>query len=107
MKSTLIPLAAALVIAAAGPAYAETASLRYDDLDLFTSAGKATFDARVEQTLRAACPAQTLTGTRISNDRGTAECNSEARKQIAAQLASRGGAGRLAAQAMTRSAALD
>ena len=107
MQQSFLPFAVAFAIATGGPALADTANLRFDDLDLSTAAGKATFGARIEHTLRTACPAQVVTGSRIAHDDGTVECKRDVRKQIAAQLAARGATGRLAAQVISRSAALD
>lgn len=94
MNSPTIALkaAAALALAAAvsAPALAETAVFRFDDLDLSTAAGKATFDARIETTLRLVCPPSDVTGTRIPDNQSRAECMRQARKQIVDRLAAQG-----------------
>lgn len=96
MKYSSLVLAAALALAASGPAHADTAVFRYNDLDLASPAGKATFEARIDATLRRACIETATTGTRIPNNRARRECIAQARKQIVEQLAAQGIAPKLA-----------
>lgn len=96
MKFSSLALATALAFAVSGPALADTALFRYNDLDLATPAGKTTFEARIEATVRRACPITEITGTRIPRSQSRAECMSLARKQIVDQLAAQGVTAKLA-----------
>ncbi len=80
-------------IAPVTAAYADTAQLRINDLDLSTAAGKAELDRRIEKVAAKACPAQTTTGSRIPDREGQKLCMADVRKQIEARLANREGRG--------------
>jgi UrcA family protein len=89
------PLIASLALAALGastivlapPALAGAATLRTSDLDLTTEAGKAELSRRIDAAVNQACPAETITGSRIANQSAREECVAEARKQIQAHVA--------------------
>jgi UrcA family protein len=80
------PFIAFVLAAIAVPAFAQPpVSLRIDDLDLDTPAGKATLDARIEAVAKAMCGAEPRTGTRIPSR----DCVSSVREEIAAKLEAR------------------
>jgi UrcA family protein len=97
--SKLIITAAALAalslsaIAPVSAAFADTAQLRVNDLDLSTAAGKAELARRIETVAVKACPAVTTTGSRIPDREGQKLCMADVRKQIEARLSAREGRG--------------
>lgn len=74
-------------------AQATGVALRYNDLDLSTDAGRAELDRRIDRVMRQACPAETITGSRIAVESARAECIAAVRRQIDVKLASRSGGG--------------
>lgn len=83
-----LSLQAAIVSA---PALADTAELRYNDLDLSTDAGQAELAKRIDATARRVCKPETVTGSRIPNRGAQEQCIADAKRQIEAQMASRAG----------------
>ncbi|MGE3690666.1 MAG: UrcA family protein [Novosphingobium sp.] len=79
-------LAAIALPLAAMPAHAETAQLRYDDLDLATEAGKAELSRRIDTVAQKACPLESITGSRIQLRDEQARCMADVRRQIASKL---------------------
>lgn len=75
----------------AGAASADTAQLRYNDLDLTTEAGKAELAKRIDATVRKACTPETVTGSRIPNRAAQEQCIVDARRQIEEKIAMRAG----------------
>ena len=84
---TLTLLAPALGLAA--EAGAAGVAFRYNDLDLGTQAGRAELEKRIDAVMRAACPEESTSGSRISISGARAECMAEVRRQINARMASR------------------
>lgn len=85
----ILALPLALTVTAI-PALADTALFRFEDLDLSGLAGLAQLDARLEATVRRACPAAKATGTRMVETAAHRVCMDDARKQIVDHLAARG-----------------
>lgn len=88
-KTALAATLPALVLSAA--AWADTAELRYKDLDLSTETGRAELAKRVDAVARKACTPETITGSRIPNRSAQERCIDDAKRQIEAQLAARSG----------------
>ncbi|MBD3729831.1 MAG: UrcA family protein [Sphingomonadales bacterium] len=84
--------AAAMIgsIALAGPAYAETMSIQYKDLNLATAKGQKILEARIDQAAREVCGANDLrTGTRVRSaaERAcVADAKAKAKEQFAALI---------------------
>lgn len=76
----------ASTLAFAPAAFAATAQLRVDDIDLTTEAGKATLSARIDEAARRACRTQAHTGTRIASRQGLDACMAEVRRQVETRL---------------------
>jgi UrcA family protein len=88
MKAFPIAIAAALgAVLAAQPAFAESASIQFKDLDLSTSAGQKQLDNRIDTAARKVCGFDKLTtGTRIP-DKEARVCVAEAKQKIVKQVA--------------------
>ena len=92
MRLLKAALAAALpALALSNAALADTAQLRYNDLDLSTEAGQAELARRVDAVARKACTPETITGSRIPNRSAQERCIVDAKRQIETQLAARAG----------------
>lgn len=87
--SMKLAVAAAAALCLATPALADSATLRFDDLDLASPAGKAALERRIEQVLQQVCSAESVTGTRIPNRKAIDACRADAQRQIEAQVARR------------------
>ena len=89
-KSTLITMAAIAVCGAAAPAVAQDSdapqvAVRYDDLNLSTTAGRDRLDTRVRTAIRAMCTDSsrlTLRQRAVAQD-----CMAQAKRSIEPQLA--------------------
>ncbi|HMO69523.1 MAG TPA: UrcA family protein [Novosphingobium sp.] len=77
----------ASTLAFAPAAFAATAQLRIDDIDLSTEAGRTTLSARIDEAARRACRTQPHTGTRIASREGLDGCMADVRRQIERRLA--------------------
>lgn len=88
MKRPLIVLAALVALGAtAAPAYAQSLSISYRDLDLSTEQGQKALDRRIDSAVRKYCGTnERITGTRISASESR-ECYAETMKQAKAQFA--------------------
>lgn len=88
MKRPLVVLAAVAAFGAtAAPAYADTLSIPYRDLDLSTAEGQKALDRRIDGAVREFCALdQQLTGTRIAT-RESRKCYAETRRQADKQFA--------------------
>lgn len=75
--------ATALSVAAAGSASAQTAHVPFGDLDLSSTAGAATFDARVDIAAKTMCRRAVRPGSRIND---SAFCTAAFRAEALAQL---------------------
>lgn len=89
----LTTFAPALAFGLAAEAGAAGVAFRYNDLDLGTEAGRAELEKRIDSAMRAACPDETITGSRITVSGARAECMAEVRRQINARMASRPASG--------------
>ncbi len=76
----------ALALLGAGAAQAQTAQVRYADLNLSSAAGQAELDRRIEAAARRACAAELSTGSRIENRDDLSRCKALVRAQVAAAL---------------------
>jgi UrcA family protein len=86
MKTPLIALAAFATLLAA-PAFAESITVQYKDLDLSTEAGQKELDSRIDSAARKVCDYyKTTTGTRIP-DKEARDCVAEAKKKIEKRIA--------------------
>lgn len=88
MKSPLFAITAAAVLGAvATPAFAESLSIPYQDLNLATAEGQKALDRRIDDAVREFCGMdRTATGTRISS-REARQCYAETRAQAQKQFA--------------------
>lgn len=86
-------IALAITIAAApATGLAESsagATVRTDDLDLTTAAGKATLDRRTNTAAMQVCAGETATESRISAAQARQQCIDDVREQIRRQLVRR------------------
>ncbi len=89
MKSIFAPAIALAVLAApfasamaASPPPAQ--SVKFNDLDLESAAGKKTLDARIRNAARRVCDREVTTGTRLANG----ACIEDIRRQVLAQVES-------------------
>lgn len=83
------PIAAALLGLAltAAPAFADTISVQYKDLDLSTTEGQKTLDHRIDVAARQVCGYDAITtGTRLRSS-ASVECYKNARAQVQHQVA--------------------
>ncbi|MCZ8320509.1 MAG: UrcA family protein [Novosphingobium sp.] len=81
------PLFAALIITAAAPAVAQSdVSIKTNDLDLSSEAGRATLEKRIAVAERRVCNGQLATESRIQTSIIQRECKAEFRRQVEAQL---------------------
>ena len=87
-RTALIALAAASTAIIAAPAAAETAKLKWKDLDLSTEAGRTELDRRIGVAADQLCRLDSVTGSILPRP-ATPECLAEARDQIQTKLASR------------------
>ncbi|AKM09559.1 UrcA family protein [Croceicoccus naphthovorans] len=86
MKTVSI-IAAAAGLAIAAPAFAESVSVEYSDLNLSTEAGQKELDRRLNNAARQVCGMdQKLTGTRVPS-RESRECYKNARAQFEQSIA--------------------
>ncbi|NMW32683.1 UrcA family protein [Altererythrobacter sp. RZ02] len=86
MKKTLISLATMAALAATTPAYAETKSVDYRDLNLASPQGQAALQKRLDHAAREVCGLNTKTlGTRIRSS-DAQKCYIAAKKQAASQM---------------------
>ncbi|MBJ7484673.1 UrcA family protein [Brevundimonas sp.] len=83
MTRTIATVLAACTLAAAGAASAQEARIAYGDLDLATTAGAATFDARVQKAARSFCRESRGATSRISD---RTACERAVREEAMAQL---------------------
>ena len=89
MKRPLVTLAAAAALfgAAATPAFADSLSIPYQDLNLATAEGQEALDRRIDNAVREFCGVgEQTTGTRISS-RKARQCYAETRAQAGKQFA--------------------
>lgn len=88
MKRYLVAMTAAAVLGgAATPAFAESLSIPYHDLNLSTAEGQKTLDRRIDKAAREFCGLdQTTTGSRISS-RESRQCYADTKKQAQKQFA--------------------
>ncbi|WP_165271766.1 UrcA family protein [Pelagerythrobacter rhizovicinus] len=87
MKRHLVALTAAAVLgAAATPAFAESLSIPYQDLNLATAEGQKTLDLRIEKAVRDFCAMNPRTGSRIISGESR-QCYAEMKKQVQTQFA--------------------
>jgi UrcA family protein len=92
MKAHSWILAAAALLGSTVPAMAaqnNVATLRYDDLNLASDAGKATLDQRIDRAARQVCSDIVMTGSRTGEHALRLRCESDARAQAKAQLTRR------------------
>lgn len=68
---------------------ARPAQVRYADLDLSTSAGRATLDKRIATAARTVCAEPAETGSLARNTRAERVCRADVRAQAEARLAER------------------
>lgn len=85
MTRILTP-AIALVLLGATAAQAQTAEVRFADLNLSSQAGQAELDRRVELASRRVCTAEPQSHTRLPDRRAAERCKAEVRAQVAAAL---------------------
>lgn len=86
---TMRPLFAVLLIAATAPALAQEPggfSIKTDDLNLASEAGRATLERRISGAERQLCMSATATGSRSRAAQEQKACKAEVRRQIAAQI---------------------
>lgn len=84
---TLAAAAVALASAAlATPVLAATAQLRFDDLDMTSTGGKAAFERRAKQAITEACGEAGVTGSRLPST-VFSTCARDVQHQIEQQLA--------------------
>ena len=69
-------------------AQANHVQVRYGDLDLSTSAGRATLDKRIGTAARSACT-ETAEGSQAAADRATRKCRAAVRAEATDRIASR------------------
>lgn len=87
MKRHFVALTAAAVLgAAATPAFAESLSIPYQDLNLATAEGQKALDRRIDEAVRDFCGMEPNTGSRISST-GSRRCYAETKKQVQTQFA--------------------
>ncbi|MFM6930941.1 MAG: UrcA family protein [Novosphingobium sp.] len=87
MKILFAPAIALAVLAApfaSAMAASPPQSVQFSDLDLETSAGQKTLDARIRNAARRVCDGESRVGTRL----GTAKCVEDVRQQVIAQVES-------------------
>jgi UrcA family protein len=88
MKSIIAPALALAVMAtpfaAAVAAPPQPGAVQFNDLDLDTTAGKKTLDARIRNAARRVCDSESRVGTRLA--RGA--CIEDVRRQVLAQVES-------------------
>ena len=78
--------AVALALLGTTAARAETAEVRYADLNLASPAGKAELERRVAVAARRACRIEAPAATRIADRTEVERCKAEVRAQVAAAL---------------------
>ena len=76
----------ALALLGTGAAQAQTAQVRYADLNLSSAAGQAELDRRIEAAARRACAAELPSGSRIEDRSDLSRCKAQVRAQVAAAL---------------------
>ena len=90
MTQRLLSLAAlATAFALPVAAFADTATLRYDDLDLATAAGQAQLATRIDTAAARACSQRPVTGSIIANARNQTRCIAAVRQQLSARFEGR------------------
>ena len=86
MKTPLIALAAFATLLAV-PAFAESITVQYKDLDLSTEAGQKQLNSRIDSAARKVCGFSDLrTGTRVPTKEAR-DCVAEAHRQLQKQIA--------------------
>ncbi len=87
MKAPLIAIAAAFGAALiAQPAFAESVTVQYKDLDLASDAGQKELDNRIDSAARKVCGfSQRTTGTRIP-DKEARDCVAEAKQKLVKRI---------------------
>lgn len=93
-RTSLTALLTALALGLAAPALAETATIKFHDLDLSTEAGQASLEARIKSAARRVCDDGVLTGTRIPHYAQRDACFASVQRQVAEQLAAREAVGK-------------
>ena len=83
MTRTIASVLAACALAAAGSASAQEVRIAFGDLDLATTAGAATFDARIDKAARKFCRGAHRPASRISN---RVACERAVREEAVSQL---------------------
>jgi UrcA family protein len=78
--------AAALALLGAGAVQAGTAEVRFADLNLASSAGRAELDRRIESAARRACVQDAPTASRFEDRKQQNRCKAQVRAQVAAAL---------------------
>lgn len=86
MRKFLSAAAALTVLATTAPAFADTALVRFGDLDLSSASGKSELQARIERAAVRVCTQHHETGTIIGTVAPSKACLADARRQIAAQV---------------------
>jgi UrcA family protein len=86
MKTTIIALAGFATLLSA-PAFAESISVQYKDLDLSTGAGQKELDSRIDSAARKVCGFSELSvGSRIPTKEAR-DCVAEAKRKIEKRIA--------------------
>ncbi|MXO91444.1 UrcA family protein [Pontixanthobacter aquaemixtae] len=87
MRKSLITLAAISAACTAAPAFADSISIQYRDLNLSTAEGQAKLEQRIDRAAKKVCKLGDHTmGTRISDPSAKA-CYAKAKKQASRQMA--------------------
>jgi UrcA family protein len=86
VTKTLASTIALALLGAASGAQAQTAEIRYADLDLSSPAGQAAFERRVEGAARRVCEVPAPIGSRAVYRIEEGRCKAEVRQQVAAAL---------------------
>ena len=87
MRNPILAIAAAAILVTGTAALAQSAQLRFDDLDLASDAGKAELSRRIDLAAEQACPPESITGSRMSLRAAQQRCIADAKQQITVQLA--------------------
>lgn len=81
-------IAATAGLATAAPAFAESVSVEYKDLDLSTEAGQVELESRLDKAARQVCGLDDIrTGTRIRSTESR-KCYTDAKEQLSDRIAS-------------------
>lgn len=93
MKTPAFIAAIALGLSLAGTAQAQSATVKVDDLDLSSSAGKEELDNRIDGAALRICRNQLRTGTRLAVSPNGAEmkqCKAAVRAEVLSRLPAQG-----------------